>query len=347
MSDSPISTESPIQVGLIGTGYAAKLRAESLEQDSRARLCAVAGHSPERTAAFSQTYGAEAFASWTDLLEQAAVDLVIVATINRDHGTITRAALEAGKHVVVEYPLSLDVAEAEALLALAHERDRLLHVEHIELLGGMHRALKANIAAVGNPFYSRYATINPQRPAPHKWTYNSDLFGFPLIGALSRLHRLTDLFGSVATVTCQLRYWPSDLDPDAPYYRACLCTAHLAFTAGVVAEVTYGKGEFLWHPERRLEVHGETGALIFDGDQGKLIQPDAERPIEVGSRRGLFGKDTTLVLDHLTKGRPLYVTPEASIYALKVGDAARRSALRGETIALEVSEQEQRFLEGW
>lgn len=333
---SPIASTTPIlQVGLVGTGYAAKLRAEAFTANPGANLAVVAGHTPEKTQAFSHTYGAETAASWQALVTRSSLDLVVIAGVNQEHGTIARAALEAGKHVVVEYPLSLDISEAEALVALANSRGKLLHVEHIELLGGVHQALKTWLPQVGAVFYARYATINPQRPAPQKWTYHPDLFGFPLMGALSRLHRLTDLFGAVATVSCQARFWDTvGAGVPSPYYITCLCMAQLRFTSGLLAEVVYGKGETVWQSERSLQVHGERGALVFDGDEGTLIQPEGSQAIAVGTRRGLFAKDTAMVLDHLTTGAPLYVTPEASLYTLKVADAARRAAMTGQTIEL-------------
>lgn len=326
---SSLSATSPVRVGLVGTGYAAKLRAETLQKDERSQLVAIFGHTPEKTQAFSQTYQAEALSDWEQLV-RSDLDLVIVSNINRDHGAIARAALQNGKHVIVEYPLCLDVAEAEELIALAQVQNKLLHVEHIELLGGLHQALKQNLAAIGTLFYARYSTINPQHPAPLKWTYQRELFGFPFSGALSRIHRLTDLFGTVATVSCQNRYWGANSE----FYTACLCTAQLRFTTGLVADITYGKGETLWQDERKFEVHGEKGGLIFDKEAGILVQAEETTPIEVGTRRGLFAKDTGMVLDHLFAGTPLYVTPAASLYALKVADAARRSAETGETIVM-------------
>jgi biliverdin reductase len=315
---------------LVGTGYAAKLRAETLQTDARSTLVAVVGHQQEKTAAFAHTYQAEAVASWQQLLERADLDLVIVSTINRDHGAIARAALQTGKHVVVEYPLCLDAVEGEELIALAQAQGKLLHVEHIELLGGLHQALKQSLLAIGNVFHARYSTINPQRPAPRRWTYQPDLFGFPLSAALSRLHRFTDLFGSVATVSCQTRFWGTD----SQFYKACLCKAQLSFTSGLLAEVTYGKGETLWQEERKFEVYGERGGLIFDRDRGVLVQAEETTPIEVGTRRGLFALDTGMVLEHLLEGTPLYVTTAASLYTLKVADAARRAAETGQTVIL-------------
>jgi biliverdin reductase len=319
-------------VGLVGTGYAARLRAETLQTCLQASLVAVAGHTPEKTQEFCQIHGAEAVDSWTRLIQDFSLDLLIICTINRDHGTIARTALQAGIHVIVEYPLSLDVFEAEALIALAKSQNKLLHVEHIELMGGVHQALKASLPQIGKAFYARYVTTKPERPAPQRWTYHPDLFGFPIIGALSRLHRLIDLFGKVATVSCQARYW--QLEQSSPYYVACLCTTQLRFQNGLIAEVTYSKGETFWQAERRFEVQGEQGAVIIDGDQGTLVRADGNQAIEIGGRRGLFARDTEMVIAHLLKGDPLYVTPEESLYTLEVADAARRSADTGQTVEI-------------
>lgn len=337
---SSVSLSSPIRVGLVGTGYAAKMRAETLKADSRAKLITVAGHTPATTADFCQTYAAEPTSSWQSLVERSDLDLIFIATVNRDHAAIARAALQAGKHTVVEYPLAFTVAEAEALIALAQTQNKLLHVEHIEILSGIHEALKQALPQIGTPFHARYTTLNPQRPAPEKWTYQPELFGFPLIGAVSRLQRLIDLLGSVAVVTCQTRYWSregfalSDWTGLTSAYSACICTAQLQFTSGLIAEVSYGKGEVLWQAARILEIQGEKGGLIFDGDEGQLIQEGQTQKISSTGRRGLFAKDTQKVLDYLLQGSPLYITPEASLYALKVAEAARQASETRQAIHL-------------
>ena len=329
-----INTPSvPIRAGLVGTGFAAKLRAETLQADSRSHLVAVSGHTFEKTKEFAHTHEASAVDSWQQLVEHPDLDLVIICTINRDHGAIVRAALNAGKHVVVEYPLCLDPSEAESLIALAQAKGKLLHVEHIELLGGLHQALRQSLPEIGNTFYARYVTITPQRPAPKRWTYHQELFGFPLSAALSRIHRLTDLFGDVASVSCQSRFW----EASSEYYTACLCSAQLRFTNGLIAEVTYGKGEAFWQGLRNFEVHGEQGTLVFEGDQGTLVRGEERTAIDVAGRRGLFVKDTGMVLDYLIEGTPLYVSATDSCYALKVADAARQSAETGKAISLSAS----------
>ena len=324
-----------VRVGMVGTGFVAQLRAAALQTIPHARLVAVAGHGAAETEAFAQAYGAVAVESWQALVDRPDLDLIVICHINRDHGAVAAAALRANRHVVVEYPLALTAPAAQPLLALAQAQQRLLHVEHIELLGGTHRALKANLEAVGQPFYARYSTLSPKRPAPRSWTYCPDLFGFPLVGALSRLHRLIDCFGPVAQVYGQNHYGNSVPGPEGlACYSTCLCTAQLTFVSGLIAEVTYGKGEALWEATRRLEVMGRQGHLCFEGDEGTITDSQGPRPIAVGSRRGLFAADTAQVIEHLLTGQALYCTPSASLYTLEVATAIQQSAATGKAVAI-------------
>jgi biliverdin reductase len=319
----------PIKVGLVGTGFVAKVRAQTLEIESRTQLVAVAGRNPSRTAEFAASFNTHAVADWQSLVAMSDIDLVIVSTINGGRGEIVRAAIAAGKHTIVEYPIALDPQEAAEIIALAAAKKVLLHVEHIELLGGLHQTMREWLGQLGELYYARYSTIVPQRPAPQKWTFHRSEFGFPLSGALSRLHRFTDLFGSIDSINCHNQYWGGVGD----YYQTCLCTAQLRFrNTRAIGEVVYGKGEGLWQGTRKFELHGEHGALVFDGDAGVFIQADVSTPIDLGSRRGLFAKDLEFVLDRLIEYKPNYVTPAASLAALRVADAARISAETHRTV---------------
>jgi biliverdin reductase len=332
------SIQAPIGIGLVGTGYAAKVRAEVVNAEPRAKLIGIAGNTPEKVQAFANTHQTQQFQNWQALINSSDVDLVIIANLNSVHAEIARAALFAGKHVVVEYPLALDVSTAESLIALANNKQRLLHVEHIELLGGVHQSLLATLPQIGIPFYARYATVTPQRPAPEKWTFNHTQFGFPLIGALSRLHRFTTTFGPVTQVSCQTNYIPMP-DRDPAYYSTCMCSAQFQFANGLLLDIVYGKGEALWTPERKLEIHGDRGAIIFNGDQGVLVNHDGEQPIVTTGRKGLFARDTAAVLDYLLLGTPLYVTIAESLYTLKVAEAARVASETGKMVSIEPSQQ--------
>jgi len=319
-----------LRVGLVGTGYAAKLRAKALKETVEAQLVAVAGRSLDRVQTFAQEHGVAAASDWQTLVQRPDLDLIIISGSNEIHAPVAEAALMESKHVVVEYPLALDVAEAEKLIALAQRKEKLLHVEHIELLGGLHQSLIQNLSQVGEPRYVRYATVAPKEPAPLRWSFNYKQLGFPLMGALSRVHRLTNAFGPVESVTCHTKFWPN-LE-DSSYFSSFLCNAQLFFESGVLGFVTMAKGEGLWQSERLLEVKGDRGALRFDRDEAQLMTEAGLSEVEMGGRQGLFNLDMQAVVGHLLHREKLYVTVEESLYALRVADAARRAAELGQRV---------------
>lgn len=319
-----------IRVGLVGTGYAARVRAKALRSDARSELLAVAGRDAVRVCAFASEFGLQPMEDWHQLVNDTAIDLVVVATVSALHGRVVEAALEAGKHVVVEYPLSLELAQANRLLALAKRQGVLLHVEHIELLGGLHREMRSHLPKVGIPAYVNYRTLNPQHPAPQKWTYREDLFGFPFCGALSRVHRLTNLFGPVAAVDCCTRR--AFNEKNKPFLTNIISSGRLQFECGVVAELTYGKGEQLWVARRDVEIQGSLGALTFVRSNGQIKTATETALIEVAPRKGLFVQDTENVLSYLMEGSSLYVSAAESVYALRVGEALRQASETGQTV---------------
>jgi len=321
---------SPLRVGIVGSGYVAKTRAELFSQDPRVQLIGIAGNLA-RVQAIAQEFNITASEFWSELVMRTDVDLIVVSTVNRDHGAIVRQALNTGKHVVVEYPLCLAIAEAQSLVDLAKQKNLMLHIEHIELLGKVHQLAAQALPEIGEPFYIRYATTTPQSPAPDKWAYMPELFGFPLVAATSRIHRLTVMFGKVSSVTCQLSY----LGDELPHrFRSCICNAQLKFASGAIADVSYKKGESFWIPERSLEIQGSKGAIVFAADTGKLVTAEGEVPLIAEAPRGLFKQDTQNVIDYLFNNTPLYTNSESAIYALTVACAAEKSAALGQTVSV-------------
>lgn len=304
-----------IKVGLVGTGYAASRRAEAFLDSPLSDLVAVTGNSAENTQNFCDTYNIPSAESWEALVSNPDIDLICICNVNRDHGSIVRRALLENKHVIVEYPLTLNPSEADDLINLARQKNKLLHVEHIEILGGVHQAIKTYLSDIGKPFLARYSTILAKEKVTPHWTYNYELYGFPFIAAVSRINRFTNLFGEVNSVSGYGRFWDA---PETGYFSSCWCQAQLQFKNGMMVCLTYGKGNQFKTNDRTLEIYGDQGTMIFDGEKGKIKRGEEEIPLEVGSRKGLFVQDTNIVLEHLRYGKPLYISNTESAYSLKV-----------------------------
>jgi biliverdin reductase len=74
----------------------------------------------------------------------------------------------------------------------------------------------------------------------------------------------------------------------------------LRFANGFVAEAVYGKGENFWQSENIFTIYREERTLVFTPELCQLMQGANRRNIKVGTRRGLFAKDTDMVCKYLS-----------------------------------------------
>ena len=113
-------------VAIIGCGLIGQTRAKAL---AGARLIACADVKRARAEALARTTpGAAAGDDWRSPIDRADVDIVIVATTNDMLAEISRAAVEAGKHVLVEKPAARSAAEIDSVSEAARQRHRLVRV---------------------------------------------------------------------------------------------------------------------------------------------------------------------------------------------------------------------------
>ena len=108
-------------VGIVGCGLIGHKRAASL---GRAKLVACADvHMAKAEKLASASTGCRAFSDYRDLLKCEAVDILIVATLHESLSEITLAAIQAGKHVLVEKPAARKAAELERVMEAASEAE--------------------------------------------------------------------------------------------------------------------------------------------------------------------------------------------------------------------------------
>lgn len=112
-------------VGIIGCGLIGQKRAKALGEG---RLLACADVSEARANALAGNSGAKAFADWRKLLALPEIDVVVIATLHDSLAEITFAAVEAGKHVLVEKPAARTPAELEPVMRAVESRGVKVHV---------------------------------------------------------------------------------------------------------------------------------------------------------------------------------------------------------------------------
>src|SRR6195952_5025482 len=195
-----------LRVGLIGYGYAGKtFHAPLISAVPALELAAVA--SSDAAKVHADWPGLTVHATPAELIARDDLDLVVIATPNDTHHPLARAALRAGRHVVVDKPFTVTLADARELVALASERGRVLSVFHNRRWDGDFLTLRRLVAdgALGRvvEMSSRHDRFRPEvRPrwreraepgaglwfdlGPHLLDQALQLFGHPRAITLAR-----------------------------------------------------------------------------------------------------------------------------------------------------------------
>ena len=150
-------------IGVIGCGYWGPNLLRNFAENETAELRWICDLDEDRLAAMGRRYpAAQTTADYKELLADPALDAVAVVTPVATHFQIAKEALLAGKHVLVEKPLTSTAGEAEELIELAERHGRTLMVDHTFVYTGAVRKMKEIVAGgeLGDLLYFDSIRIN-------------------------------------------------------------------------------------------------------------------------------------------------------------------------------------------
>ncbi|AXI10550.1 oxidoreductase [Oceanobacillus zhaokaii] len=151
-----------LKVGVIGVGSISEQHIKPYLANEQVELLALSDINETRLIAKGALYGVtELYSDYRELLKNEAIDAVSICTWNNAHAEIAIAALEAGKHVLVEKPLSMTVEEAEAVEAAVEKTGKVLQVGFVRRHGDNAKLLKTFIDndELGEIYYAKTSCI--------------------------------------------------------------------------------------------------------------------------------------------------------------------------------------------
>jgi predicted dehydrogenase len=275
-----------VRVGIVGCGLIGARRAGAL---AGAELTACADVDPRRAEAVRRTRpGAKAFQRWQDLVTDDRVDVVIVATTNDALSEISIAALEAGKHVLVEKPAGRTVAEIDRLAGAAGRAGRLVRVGFNHRYHPALRKAHELVAAgtIGPLMYVRGRYGHGGRTGyDREWRADpARAGGGELIDQGVHLIDLSQwLLGPFASVdgSAHTYFWDMPVDDNA-FMRLTTAAGQVAFLHVSCTE---------WKNLFSFEIYGRVGKLHIDGLGGSY---GVERLAHYQMRPEMGPPDTTI-----------------------------------------------------
>lgn len=152
-----------IRVGIVGYGYWGPNIARAVSESDTLALEMIADMAPAARGRAGSRYPAtRVVADWRDLVADLAVDAIVIATPVHSHFEIALAALRAGKHVLVEKPMTDSPVTASILVEEAAQRNRVLMVDHTFIYTGAVQTIGALVESgeLGDIYYYDSTRVN-------------------------------------------------------------------------------------------------------------------------------------------------------------------------------------------
>jgi predicted dehydrogenase len=286
--------QSEIGVAVVGTGFGQKVHIPALQAHHRTKIVAVYHRERDKAAAIAQTHQiSHACTSVEALVALPEVNAVSISTPPWLHYPMAKVALQAGKHLLLEKPVTLIANEAEELHQLA-EANRLVTAVNFEFRcvpAWMHLAELLQAGYVGNLRLIKIDwLVQGRADATRPWNwYAQKVLGGGALGAIGShaFDYVAWLFGEVKQLCARLHVSiPERPDPLTGSYRPVdaddLCLIWLELMDGTPCQMTLAtatyQGRGHW-----IEVYGDRGTLIL----GSNNQTDYVHGFQLwGSHRG-------------------------------------------------------------
>lgn len=350
-----------VGIGMIGTGFARKVQLPAFKGCENAELISVASGSMANARSAAEEFGARHFTDdWRETVIHDEVDLVVITTPPNLHKEMVLLAAKAGKHILCEKPMAMNVAEAEEMAAAARGSGLLALIDHeLRFQPGRQKAYQMlRDGAIGKVRHAKYNFRAPHRGDPKVgWNWWSDVDqGGGALGAINShiVDSLRWFLGAeISSVFCQLQTHIKQRPYDNGFRDVTTDDENamiLRFAEGELTQDTTGlvSVSMVEQPEyvNRIEFFGTDGAVRVDhrgevflaknGDPGwSQVETDLGDNIagvpDTGFARA-FLSFAPLIVNAIVDGRATIenaATFDDGVAVQRILDAARESNDRG------------------
>ena len=343
----------PVRLGIVGIGAMGSVHAQNIVDGKvpRCKLTAVCDPKAERLNRYSS---AEGFLSVDDFLRSSETDAVLIATPHYSHTTIGIQALESGRHVLVEKPISAHKSDAERLIAAHRCSDKVFAAMFNQRTDPFFLKLRqlvqsgnlGTIRRVSWTITNWFRTEAYYQSSDWRATWSGEGGGVLLNQCPHNLDLLQWIFGMPASVRgfCHFgRYHDIEVEDDV--------TAYLEYSDGMTAVFSASTGEA--PGTNRLEVAAEQGKIVIENDQffftrnevpmsefsrtdpGRFSAPaiwDIRIPIESRGpqHNGILVNFVAAILDQA----PLIAPAREGIFSLELANSFLLSSLENRSVQL-------------
>lgn len=279
-----------IGFALVGTGMAGLTHARELKFVKDAELVAVCSRSEERVRRFAQEFGAQWYTDYRALLKNPDVDVVNVLVPTGQHGEVTIAASNAGKNVLVEKPLEINLERADEMIRTCAANGTKLGVIFQMRFGSVAQKLRHAVQSgalgrifMADAFDKSSRTAAYYASADWRGTQALEGGGCLMTQSIHIVDLLQFIIGPVQSVIGKVATMVHDIEVEDT------ATALMTFAGGAmgVLESTSSIRPAL---KSRVEIHGQDGTIVANAQYDQILfwsvpglpQEEVEQNISLG-----------------------------------------------------------------
>lgn len=334
-------TESPqIKIAFVGCGGIAQAHWRGIQTHApQLKVTATIDVNPSQAAKMAEQTGAQPFTSLEAALEQGDFDAVDIMLPHNLHEEAATLAFAAGKHVVLEKPMSTTLDSCERILAAAREAAQnagtvFMIAEQSQFWPDAVKVQQLIRDGVIGEIITARALFDERVQVRRKveatsWRNNRAITGGGICidGGLHKLRPLRMWMGEVDEVIATLDYPLKKMEGES------LAHALLRFQSGKLAAFEALLTDTIDAPDAEFRVNGTEGIIVVEkGRDGHTLLYDKEHPQghpvlpEGATRRSAFGLELADFVQAVLEGTPLTAGPEVSLGELRAALAMYRSA---------------------
>ncbi len=336
-----------LNIGIIGLGKIAPVHAEAIQSSSNANLYSCFSSNPEKAESFAEKYSIKGFADLDEFLSDPGLHIVTLCTPNGTHLEYAKRIAKAGKNIVIEKPIEINLQRSYELLRYCQCKNVKIAVIYQNRFLDSVKKLKEAIDSgkfgkifMADAYVKWFRSQEYYDSAPWRGTLDLDGGGVMINQAIHTVDLMYYLVGEVDWVFSQTgtlthrRIEGEDNALTLVKYKNGAMGVFQASTSIKPAQ------------PRRIEIHGENGSAILTDNRLELMLNDAEvsgnsLDIPAGADDPLKGFSTEphkrqyeqIVNAFLNGGEPV-VSGQESIHSVAIVNAIYESGRTGEKVSV-------------
>lgn len=328
-----------VNFAIVGCGVIADIHAQGIMNTKQAKLIAVCDHDGERGRQFAARYGASFYESYDEMLANGEIEVVNICTPSGLHPQQTITAARAGKHVLCEKPIGINMSSVAEMIAVCREQGVMLSTVFPRRVSPAAQYVKRLIDSgelgritLADAVMKIYRSQQYYDSAGWRGTWELDGGGAMMNQGIHLIDLVQWLAGGVSSVYGQAGALQRNIEVEDT------AVAVLRLNSGGIGMLEMTTTA-LPEQAQRIEIHGEKGTVVLTEDiisvlhiNGKSVELPEFEPFQVlpDGHRLQIEDMAQAVLEQ----RQPFITGEDGVHALEIILATYQSARTGQSVQL-------------